>query len=151
MGAAWANTLSYATLAIVTIVFSQQAYPIPYEWSRLFRIVLAGAAGYAAASWAVPALLHPLAGLLLRGTIATAAYVSMLYVLRFFHAGEIRMLREIRSRISHGRTPAPEPDRTDVEMAGEIVAAAPEPALGLDVDDRTKPASISRDSRAPRR
>jgi O-antigen/teichoic acid export membrane protein len=154
MGAAWANTLSYATLAIVTIVFSQRAYPIPYEWSRLFRIAVAGAAGYFAARWLVPAPLPPVAGLLLHGIVAVAAYFAVLFVLRFFHAGEIRMLRDIRGRILPGGRPAaPEPDRTEVEMAGEIVATAPEPAsAALDLDDGRKPArSVSADSRAPRR
>ena len=153
MGAAWANTLSYATLAVVTIGFSQRAYPIPYEWNRLFRIALAGVAGYAAARWAVPGPMHALAGLLLHGTIAMVVYFAVLYMLRFFHAGEIRMLREVRSRIlPRGRASAREPGPTDVEMAGEIVASAPEPdAAALDVDDRTKPRPISSDSRAPRR
>jgi O-antigen/teichoic acid export membrane protein len=154
MGAAWANTLSYATLAIVTIAFSQRAYPIPYEWSRLFRIASAGVAGYAAARWLVPAPVHPLAGLLLHGSIATAVYFAVLYVLRFFHAGEIRMLRDIRSRIRpRARPAASEPDPTEIEMAGEIVAAAPAPAdAALDLDDRpARPDALTRSSRAPRR
>jgi len=45
LGAAWANTLSYATLATVTVAFSWYVYPIRYEWSRLLRIAVAGGGG----------------------------------------------------------------------------------------------------------
>ncbi len=154
MGAAWANALAYATLAVVTVSFSQKAYPIQYEWSRLLRIVIAGVVGYAVARWAVPGIENAVIGLILRGVVATAGYVAVLFVTGFFHAGEMRMLHEIRGRIlSRGRPPAPDRDRTDVEMAGEIVSAAPEPdttAIEMADPPGSEPGT-NRNSRAPRR
>jgi O-antigen/teichoic acid export membrane protein len=152
MGAAWANALAYATLAIVTVVFSQRAYPIAYEWSRLSRIVLAGGAGYAAARGVAPEPASALLGLLLHGIVAVAAYAAVLLVTGFFHAGEIRMLREVRARVlARARPRAREPEQTEVEMAGEIVAAAPDPeraAIEMDDQDKNGP-GVSRGSRAP--
>lgn len=152
MGAAWANALAYGTLAVVTVAFSQRAYPIAYEWSRLLRIVAAGGAGYAAARAVAPEPASALAGFFVHGTVAVAAYAVVLWVTGFFHAGEIRMLREVRARVlPRGRPPARGPDRTDVEMAGEIVAAAPEPErAAIEMDQREKKGSeVSRGSRAP--
>ncbi|HEY7474487.1 MAG TPA: oligosaccharide flippase family protein [Vicinamibacterales bacterium] len=156
MGAAWANAIAYATLAIVTVYFSQQAYPIRYEWNRLLRIAAAGVAGYAAAHWAVPAAVNPFLGLGLHGVIAVAGYAAVLFVSGFFHAGEMRVLRDIRERVL-ARQPVrrTEPGRTEVEMAGEIVSAAPEPeaaAIEIDADAPVEPGpDVSPDSRAPRR
>jgi hypothetical protein len=154
MGAAWANVIAYATLAAVTVSFSQRVYPIHYEWSRVLRIVAAGVAGYAAARWAVPASVNPWIGLLLHGTLAVAGYLVVLYVTGFFHAGELRMLREIRAKVLL-RQPPPrrEPDRREVEMAGEIVAAAPEPdTTAIELADRPEPGeTVSPDSPTRRR
>ena len=152
MGAAWANALAYATLALVTVVFSQRVYPIAYEWSRLIRIVVAGVVGYAAARAVAPEPSNAVIGLLVHGTVAAAGYAAVLFVTGFFHAGEIRMLREVRARVlSRARPAAREPEPTDVEMAGEIVAAAPEPeraAMAMDERKNQEP-EVSRGSRAP--
>ena len=156
IGAAWANAIAYATLAVVTGYFSQRVYPIQYEWSRLARIVVAGLAGYAAAHWAVPASVNAVIGLLLHGMLAAAGYLVVLYVTGFFHAGELRMLRDVRARVLL-RQPAPraEPERTELEMAGEIVAAAPDlgaASVEVEADDAARPGPpVSPDSRAPRR
>lgn len=152
MGAAWASAVAYATLAAVTVTFSWKAYPIRYEWSRLLRIVLAGSAGYAAAHWFVPESVPAAAGLVLRGAIAAAGYLTTLYVTGFFHPGEIRILRDIRARLPARTRPRAEPDRGTVEMAGDIVAAAPEPdAAVLEMQDAKPSAAVGPDSRAPHR
>ncbi len=98
MGAAWANTLAYATLAVVTITFSLRLYPIPYEWSRLLRIAAAGLVAFVASNRLVPASLSPLPGIALHGVLVTGAYLAVLYATGFFHSGELRVLRDIRSR-----------------------------------------------------
>jgi len=140
IGAAWANALAYATLAFVTVTFSLKVYPIPYEWSRLLRIVAAGLAGYAVSAWVVPTSMGAVAGLLLRGAISTGSFILVLYSSGFFHSGEIRILQDLRRRVlSGGATAAPEPGGT-VEMAGEIVAAAPELEGPLDVDGKPRKA-----------
>ena len=130
MGAAWANTLAYATLAVVTITFSLRLYPIPYEWSRLLRIAVAGAVAFVASNRLVPAYLSPLPGIALHGVLVTATYAAVLYATGFFHSGELRVLRDIRSRALSRQGPAPPPVESEsVEMAGEIVASAEEPGV----------------------
>jgi len=153
MGAAWANALSYATLAVVTVTFSEQVYPIRYEWGRLLRIVAAGLVGYGLSSWLVPASMPAAAGLFLRGTLAAAAYLATLYVSGFFHAGEMRVLRDIRARVMARPRPGAPIDRSGVEMAGDVLAAAPEPdADAAELENASKPVTaVSPDSRAPRR
>jgi O-antigen/teichoic acid export membrane protein len=139
LGAAWANTCAYATLAILTVGFSWRVYPIPYEWGRLARVAMAAGVGYIAAISSVPAGLPALARIAGSGGIMVAVYGLSLYVTGFFHAGELRRLGELRRRVLARRSaPAVEPSEPPVEMAGEIIATAPEPP-------------VSPDSRSPRR
>jgi O-antigen/teichoic acid export membrane protein len=141
LGAAWANVIAYATLAGVTSVFSWRVYPIQYEWSRLLRIAVAGVAAFLAASRIVPPGLRPIFALLLRAAIAVPAYAAVLYVIGFFHPGELKLVGDIRRR-ALSRQPMPEPSSsTDVEMGGEIVSAAPE----------ISEPPVNPDSQAPRR
>ena len=128
LGAAWANTISYATLAVMTVGFSQYVYPISYEWGRLARIAAAGMVGFIAGSRVV-VLTSPLVGILAGGTATVAAYVAVLAVTGFFHSGEMRVLMDLRDRMLRYRSAAPlVANTTDVEMAGEIVGTAPDPA-----------------------
>jgi O-antigen/teichoic acid export membrane protein len=130
LGAAWANACAYLTLAAVTVGFSYRLYPIPYEWGRLSRIALAGAAAYATGSRLVPASLSALAGLTLRPVAVAAVYGAGLLLMGFFHPGEMRVLRDIRARALKGRPDrlaAPEPGQA--EMAGEFVDSGPDPAV----------------------
>lgn len=99
MGAAWASAIAYGTLAVVTISFSWRSYPIPYEWGRLGRLVAAGVAAYLLPSAIVPAGMRPLVGFFIRGTLATATYVAALFVSGFFHAGEFKVLNDVRRRV----------------------------------------------------
>ena len=127
LGAASANAIAYGTLAAVTVSFSERVYTIHYEWLRLLRLAGAGIAGYLAASRLFPLSLPPLSGLVLRTATVGAVYLAVLYFSGFFHPGELRMLRDIRERVMLRRSPLPAPDTSQVEMAGEIVAVAPEP------------------------
>jgi O-antigen/teichoic acid export membrane protein len=139
LGAAWANTLSYATLAAVTVGFSWHVYPIPYEWTRLLRIAMAGGSSYLAGVRLVPPVPNPFLQIIVTGAIVVATYGAVLSVTGFFHAGELKMLKDLRARtLSRRRVTAAE-DATQVEMAGEIVATAPEPP------------EINPGSRSPRR
>ena len=123
LGAAWANTLAYATLAAVTVGFSWRLYPISYEWSRLLRVAAAGAAAYGVASRALAESTPPLIGLGIRAALVVAVYMAVLFMTRFFHSGELRVLQEIRRRVvSRSSVRTPEPDANQVEMAGEIIA-----------------------------
>jgi O-antigen/teichoic acid export membrane protein len=154
LGAAWANALSYATLAIVTGGFSWYVYPIQYEWSRLLRIAMAGVAGYVVASRVVPASLPPVASIVLAGVATVAVYALVLSSTGFFHAGELRLLRDIRSRaLPRTAVPVRASEPSQVEMAGEIVDTAPEPPTDpLDGPVASESGhSVSPDSRYPRR
>ncbi len=123
MGAAWANTIAYATLAATTVGFSMRAYPIRYEWLRLLRIGIAGILAYVAAEWFISRSASPLIGLILRGSVTVGVYGVVLIATGFFVPRELRVLQDALKRASKGRRmPPPEPDADQVEMAGEIVA-----------------------------
>lgn len=155
LGAAWANTCSYATLALATAGFSWRVYPIPYEWNRLLRIGIAGGVGYVVAVSSVPSGIDPLARIGASGTLMVAVYGLVLYFSGFFHAGELKRLREVRERALQRKVVAtPDPRVSQVEMAGEIVATAPEPPedpSAFEPADETTPPPLSPDSRSPRR
>ena len=154
LGAAFANAVAYGTLAVVTVGFSWRVYPIRYEWSRLLRIAVAGLAGYLAANWMVPLSMPPLSGLFLRTAVTGATYLGVLYFTGFFHAGELRMLKEVRQRALQRRTSRlPVPDTSQVEMAGEIVAGAPDPTLDSVETESSSPSGpdVTPRSQSPRR
>jgi O-antigen/teichoic acid export membrane protein len=156
MGAAWANVLSYAALALFTCAFSWYVFPIRYEWGRLARIAVAGAASYSVAVLVVSPALGPVAWILLAGATTVAVYALVLTITGFFHAGELRVLRDIRARAVPRKTVrGPASDPTQVEMAGEIVATAPElpsaTSTIADADAEDTPPAVSPDSRSPRR
>lgn len=44
LGAAWATVFSYAVMAALGFLFSKRLYPIPFEWNRTGRVVLAAIA-----------------------------------------------------------------------------------------------------------
>jgi O-antigen/teichoic acid export membrane protein len=131
MGAAWSQPIAYGTLTAVTVAFSLRAYPIPYEWSRLARIALAGGVSFFAAQ-AVPEALPPLAGIPLRAGIAVVVYAALLFLSGFFHAGELRWLQQVRLRALQARQARPVEQEATVEMAGEIVPGTVEPPVSDD-------------------
>ena len=154
MGAAWANTIAYATLATGTVGVSWYVYPIPYEWARLLRVGVAGAVSYVIVSGTVPRNLPPVAGILLSTVATTLMYVMMLSVSGFFHSGEMRVLRDLRSRaLQRKRTPVMRAEATPVEMAGDIVDTPAEPpSAEPDIDAETGMApTVSPGSRSPHR
>jgi O-antigen/teichoic acid export membrane protein len=153
LGAAWANTIAYATLAATTVGFSWYVYPIRYEWSRLLRIVIAGVVSYVVATRAVPGNVAPLAAILLSGVATAGAYVVVLSLTGFFHAGELRVLRDIRRRALRRHTaPLMPPAPTQVEMAGDFIDTGPEPpSTGLDLESTSdRGPAVSPRSRSPR-
>ncbi len=126
LGAAWANAIAYATLAIVTVGFSTRIYPIAYEWGRLIRIAVAGAAAFAVATAPALAGLSPWLRLPVRAALVAGVYAVVLALTRFFHAGEWQFLREVRARASKRRAEGVVPVAEPSEMAGEIAAAPPD-------------------------
>jgi O-antigen/teichoic acid export membrane protein len=85
VGAGLALVASYVVVLALMYGFTQRLFPVPYEWGRLLRIVLA-----AAGLVGVGELLLPTSGALgLLGRIAlTAAYPLLLWASGFFTAEE---------------------------------------------------------------
>jgi O-antigen/teichoic acid export membrane protein len=154
-GAAWANAIAYGTLAATTIAFSWRVYPIPYEWGRLARIVTAALAAYGVAIAVIPEQPRAVLGVLMRGTAAIAVYGAVLALTRFFHAGDLQAMRNTWERALQRSTPPPMVEDDAVEMAGEIVSAAPDPDVQRGLPDSgslTDQSSVgSSKSRANRR
>lgn len=94
MGAAYANAFAFTILAAAGTTFSQRQYSIPYEWSRLLRIVVAGLASCGLAS-SVP-LGEPgaAASLLARGALVVVLYPAALAAQGFFRRTEIARIVE---------------------------------------------------------
>jgi O-antigen/teichoic acid export membrane protein len=150
LGAAWANALAYGTLAVVTVGISLRLYPISYEWSRLARIAVAAVGGYLAADWLTAASMPAWAGLVMRGSITVTVYVLGLFATGFFHAGELRMLQEIRARVLRPRAARlPDPEPASIEMAGEILSPATEPDVErVELEELGAESGLTADSRA---
>ncbi len=121
LGSAWANTVSYATLAGVSMWFSQRVYPVRYEYGRLAKIAVSGIAAYMLARVIVPASFRPLAGALANGAVVAIAYPSVLVLLGFHSAREAAQLIGLAGRF--GRRTVRLPQEETSELAGEIVTA----------------------------
>jgi O-antigen/teichoic acid export membrane protein len=90
MGAAWATLLSYAVMAAGGFRFSQRLYPIPFRYSRLARISVAGLATYALSLLAPSPLLW---GVAFKAT-AFLAFPLVLWLFGAWSWAEVRALRK---------------------------------------------------------
>ena len=125
LGAAWANAAAYAVQAAIAFRLSQRFYPVPYEYGRMARTVVAGLVAYGAGV-AIPQV-HPVAGIALRSAIVLGVFAALLRATGFFKVEEMAVLARLRRRPADRVLPSP-PDVT--ELAGEIVASGlPEPPL----------------------
>ncbi len=127
VGAAWANNLSYLTLFVIALGFSQRKYPVAWETGRMAKLVVAGLVSTAAARVLVPPTLDAAAGIAVRGTIVVLLFPLVLYAAGFYRPAEWRVLVDIRSRLRPG------PARTSQEpseLAGDIVPAPDEDLPG---------------------
>jgi O-antigen/teichoic acid export membrane protein len=119
MGAAYANSVAYATQAAIAYYFSQRFYPVEYESGRLARVAAAAIVAYVAGR-ALPAI-DPFVGILLRGTTVVVVMAGALWLGGFFRPEELRVLENVRRARAGAREPVPPPADT-TEFAGEIVA-----------------------------
>jgi O-antigen/teichoic acid export membrane protein len=122
LGAAWAATLSYGTLAAAGCLLSQRVYPIRYDWRSLGWIAAAGVGSYAVAVSLLDDAWPPAARLLLRGLVAATGYLVVLAA-----AGVVRP-RELVALVRARQTlPSPVPESTSAEIAdlGGEVASVP--------------------------
>jgi O-antigen/teichoic acid export membrane protein len=93
VGAGLALVASYLVVVALMYVFTQRLFPVPYEWRRLTRVVLASAALVAVGELAMPT--EGIAGLLGRGVI-WALFPIALLASGFFSAQERRWLALLR-------------------------------------------------------
>ncbi|HET7217523.1 MAG TPA: polysaccharide biosynthesis C-terminal domain-containing protein [Vicinamibacterales bacterium] len=118
MGAAYANGVSYAIQAAIAYRYSQQFYPVAYEWSRLIRVVLSAAVAWLAAAALPP--MHPLLGILVRGATVVVVMSGALWAGGFLRPEELAILERLRA--PKATAPAVVPPAETTEFAGEIVA-----------------------------
>lgn len=102
MGAAVAKVAGYAAVAAVSYAVAQRLHPIPYDWGRLGKLVLAclgifmlGQIAAATGTWSLP----------LR-VLAFLAFPVALHALGFFTATEKAHLKRRLKRLMAGRAPA---------------------------------------------
>jgi len=138
--AAWTTVAGFAILAVTIYFYSQKWYPIPYEWGRLLKIMLAAGLTLAAA-WSVgrafgQSVYMPYDELV----VSTLAQVPTLVIFplalfatRFFTTGERERLSHALGRM-RGRGAAPRP-----AMPGAATGVAPiTNAVAAQVDRTTR-------------
>jgi O-antigen/teichoic acid export membrane protein len=133
LGAAWANALAYAVLAVIGFLLSRRFYPIAYEWGRIGRIALAGASAYVAALVFVPRGLPVPVSLLLHGLIVVMVYPTALLVIGFYRHEEIAVVTRVVHRLRR-RSPPPAVEESS-EMAGEVMTTVPDETAEEPVPD----------------
>lgn len=101
IGAAWATVLAFAVLSVGTMVVAQRAYPVPYEYGRLVRVL-----GVGAVVWVVAGAVRVEGGvatLALQLGALVLAFPVLLAVLGFFDASERaalgRLVERARARL----------------------------------------------------
>ena len=102
MGAALTNAFSFFLLAVAMRKLSDHYYPIPHEWSRVGRIVLAVVASLLSA-WAILqatgySIDMPFGELVVRQILAAPAvlvFPLVLWLTRVFSADEIKALKQV--------------------------------------------------------
>ena len=94
VGAGLALVASYLVVLALMYVFTQRLFPVPYEWGRLARVVLASAALVGLGELLMPT--EGAAGLLGRVALWCSAYPALLLASGFFTDGERRWLALLR-------------------------------------------------------
>jgi O-antigen/teichoic acid export membrane protein len=90
LGAAWATVAGYALMAIWGARVGARLYPIPFEWARLGRVVVAGGLSFGLSTLAPPELGSALAV----KAASTLAFPLTLYLSGFFRGSELSWLRK---------------------------------------------------------
>ncbi len=113
VGAGLALVASYIVVLALMYVFTQRLFPVPYEWGRLARVVLAAAALIGIGELVMPT--EGAAGLLGRVALVLC-YPALLLLSGFFSEGERRWLALLRH---------PGELRERLRALGEAPAGAP--------------------------
>jgi O-antigen/teichoic acid export membrane protein len=95
MGAAWATLAAYVVMTGMLYVRGRGFYPVAYEWGRMAKVVIAGAAVTAAARWAgFGGTPWGVAG----RVVLLAGYPAILWAAGTFERGEISRLKGLLGR-----------------------------------------------------
>jgi len=105
MGAAWATVGGYAVMAVLGYRFANRHYPIPFEWTRIGVIALAGSLAFAVSRVAG----EPSWSSVLIKVGALAFYPAALLIFGFFRKSEIERLKALVARSSTPTDPTPPP------------------------------------------
>jgi O-antigen/teichoic acid export membrane protein len=101
MGAAIATLLSYVVMAGGLYIVTARIYPVHYEWGRIAKIAIA-----AAGVWVTYVLLDSLTGSLIWKGSLIAFFLFLMFLMRFFTPGEMRVLVSVFRKKDGGGTPA---------------------------------------------
>jgi O-antigen/teichoic acid export membrane protein len=124
--AAWTHVAGFAILAVTVYFYSEKWYPIPYEWGRLLKIVLAAAltlAGAWGVGWALGQDVYMPYDQLVVSTLdqvpTLLLFPLVLFATRFLTPGEREKLGRARSRLRHrGGAVRPAAAGADAASAG---------------------------------
>ena len=92
LGAAWATLIAFLVEMVLLVSVALRYYPIPYQWSRMARLLLAAGGVYAASSFLPPAS-AALTVAFKGGLLAT--FPVLLWLLRFFESNELRYAKQL--------------------------------------------------------
>ena len=141
--AAWTHVAGFAILAVTVYFYSEKWYPIPYEWGRLLKIVLAAGLTLAAAwgvGWALGQDVYMPYDELVLTTLAQVPtlliFPLVLFATRFFTPGERQKLGRMLHR-RRGRA-ATEPA---VATGGAAAASAASGAAAVGAPAGEQPAA----------
>ncbi len=108
--AAWTTVVGFAILAVTVYFYSERWYPIPYEWGRLLKIVLATGLTLSAAWGLARALgqdVYMPYGRLVLTTLAQTptllVFPALLWVTGFFTPGERQTIARVIRRLGRPR------------------------------------------------
>ena len=160
VGAGLALVASYLVVLALMYGFTQRLFPVPYQWGRLARVVLASAVLVGVGELLMPT--SGAAGLLGRAALF-AAYPLVLFASGFFtpgergwlarlrHPGELARLRSqrLRAEPSRGRRPRPRGLRGRADGRGRPALTASERHAASAVDSAAfRPLSSLRPARS---
>jgi O-antigen/teichoic acid export membrane protein len=90
LGAAWATVFGYALMAVWGAYLGGKLYPIPFEWSRLSRVVLASGVSFGIATLAPLDFVRAVS----IKVVAALAFPLGLWAFGFFRDDELEWLRK---------------------------------------------------------
>ena len=98
MGAAWATLACYAVMIVLALAISQRIYPIPYEYGRITKVILA--AGILSAVGGIVPEASLLARIVMKAALLLL-FPLILYLVDFFENYEIDWIRDQFATLVH--------------------------------------------------